>query len=143
MVEVEFEEGDEMSQTDPNPKVTDIFKDGEWIQVQIDVGNASIVLAFQDGGFKRFKEAINRPVHDLNVLEMVLPAPDEAPICSCPHCGEEFNIETDDPNDHFKKLVEDDDELWLHKRCGGLVYVHPCNPSLLSWVQKGFETQRS
>ena len=47
--------------------VNDLFRDGEWINLQIDIGDATIMLAFQDEGFKKFREAINKTPHDLNI----------------------------------------------------------------------------
>ena len=50
----------------PFVEVSDLFKDGEWINLQIDVGDATLTLAFQDEGFTKFREAINKPLYDIN-----------------------------------------------------------------------------
>ena len=50
----------------PFVEVSDLFIDGEWINLHIDVGDATICLAFQEEGFKRFREAINKTPHDIN-----------------------------------------------------------------------------
>ena len=50
----------------PFVEVSDLFKDGDWINLHIDVGDATICLAFQEEGFKKFREAINKPPHDVN-----------------------------------------------------------------------------
>ena len=51
--------------TFPFVEVSNLFRDGEWINLYIDVGDATICLAFQDEGFKKFREAINKTPHDL------------------------------------------------------------------------------
>ena len=50
----------------PFVEVNDLFKDSEWIELTIDVGDATIILAFQEQGFQKFKEAVNKIPHDLN-----------------------------------------------------------------------------
>jgi len=46
--------------------VSDLFKDGEWINLQIDVGDATICLAFKEEDFQKFREAINKEPYDIN-----------------------------------------------------------------------------
>jgi len=52
--------------TFPFVEVSDLFRDGEWINLTIDVGDVTIILAFQDEGFQKFREAINKTPHDIN-----------------------------------------------------------------------------
>jgi len=47
-------------------KVSDLFRDGEWINLYIDVGDATICFAFKEEDFQRFKEAINKEPRDIN-----------------------------------------------------------------------------
>lgn len=65
-----------MGRTEENPsfpfvEVSDLFKDGEWINLHIDVGDATLTLAFQDEGFKKFREAINKPPYNLNASKVI------------------------------------------------------------------------
>jgi len=50
----------------PFVEVYDLFRDGEWINLTIDVGDATITLTFQEEGFQKFREAIQKPPHDMN-----------------------------------------------------------------------------
>ena len=52
--------------TFPFVEVSDLFRDGEWINLHIDVGDATISLGFQEEGFQKFREAINKAPHDMN-----------------------------------------------------------------------------
>lgn len=47
------------------PRVSDLFKDGEWINLLIDVGDSTIYLTFREETFEKFRESINRRVHKL------------------------------------------------------------------------------
>lgn len=61
---------------------------------------------------------------DAEVKEQLLPAPDEAPVTSCPWCGKEYNIKEDDPRLHYDTLVvftPGNNEIARHKDCGQLV----------------------
>jgi len=49
--------------------VSDLFKDGEWINLQIDVGDATICLAFKEEDFQKFREAISKEPYDINQRE--------------------------------------------------------------------------
>jgi hypothetical protein len=47
-------------------KVSDLFRDGELINLHIDVGDATICLVFNEEGFRRFREAVNKEPCDIN-----------------------------------------------------------------------------
>ncbi len=53
---------------------------------------------------------------ELEVLEQMLPAPDEAPLTDCPSCGKEYNV-TDEERSDYQKLSTD---IYRHS-CGQLV----------------------
>ena len=53
---------------------------------------------------------------ELNVLEQMLPAPDEAPLTACPGCGKEYNV-TEEERSDYQKLAAD---IYRHS-CGRLV----------------------
>ena len=53
---------------------------------------------------------------ELEVLEQMLPAPDEAPLTDCPGCGNEYNI-MEDERDDYQKVAP---HIFRHT-CGQLI----------------------
>ena len=54
------------------------------------------------------------------VRVQLMPAPDEAPLTSCPWCGEEYNSKEDRPDDYYED-IDRENEIYRHKKCGKLV----------------------
>ncbi len=49
-----------------------------------------------------------------------LPVPDEAPLTSCPHCGKEYLVKEEGPEETYEQ-IEGIPCIARHKPCGGLV----------------------
>ncbi len=58
------------------------------------------------------------------VREQQLPAPDEAPMTWCPHCGAEYNV-TEPTWDYVVAHDDIQSPIYRHK-CGGLVVFRSC-----------------
>lgn len=54
------------------------------------------------------------------VRVQLMPAPDEAPLTTCPWCGAEYNVKEDDSEELYE-AVDRDCQIYRHKACGKLV----------------------
>lgn len=99
---------------------------------------------YEDEAYQNFQEELfkieaSRGIDSLINIEEIpvqlLPSPDEAPITSCPHCGEEYNVKEDDGEELYEKVpilpVKSlaGIEIFRHKKCGKLV-------QFISWASE-------
>ena len=61
------------------------------------------------------------------ILDQLMPAPDEAPLTDCPWCGQEYNVTEDNRNDYetVAEPTPNSHEVARHKPCGKLVRFIP------------------
>ena len=66
---------------------------------------------------------------EIEVKEQRLPAPDEAPLTSCPWCGKEYNVQDTDPGIDYETLVvatSETGQVARHEPCGNIVrFIRP------------------
>lgn len=59
------------------------------------------------------------------VKKQLLPGDDEAPMTSCPWCGQEYNVREEIGDAGYEKVGQEKGIYW-HKPCGGLGQFASC-----------------